>query len=320
MYPRYAKVLRLTATSRDMRQFLSRLLSCGESCGHADRTETASPSSSSTPVSNPLVARLQSGDTCAGEFTGLLVVCSWPMPDAVLKQYGAFCTRLRASLPEEAYIYPPSTLHITVATIRPFNSGKALTPAELETEMKVWRPVLERARANDKWPRGGFALRMDPPTLGKTAAIFRYEDIDGGIEKMRECLQESIAEAGGVSGVGSDTRGGKSLPGSQAPPPHIPDIVHSTLMRWAGEPPESWAGAAGAEKAETYGQWESLAEAWEPMAITVRGGAKAVLEDAPFMHIHPSPWQQRFEAGWEKEWLKECARSTWWSSDRGSSS
>eukprot|EP00310_Coccolithus_braarudii_P017716 CAMPEP_0183360914 /NCGR_PEP_ID=MMETSP0164_2-20130417/56146_1 /TAXON_ID=221442 /ORGANISM="Coccolithus pelagicus ssp braarudi, Strain PLY182g" /LENGTH=67 /DNA_ID=CAMNT_0025535361 /DNA_START=13 /DNA_END=213 /DNA_ORIENTATION=+ len=62
---------------------------------------------------NPIVARIAKGDYCAGEFCGLVLNCSWPMPDDVLTAADALCATLRKALPECAYLYPPTTLHCT---------------------------------------------------------------------------------------------------------------------------------------------------------------------------------------------------------------
>ena len=65
-----------------------------------------------------VVKRLAAGDAIEDEFDGLVVVCSWPMPAAVQKQYETFQKELTSALPESAYVYPASTLHCTVCTLR----------------------------------------------------------------------------------------------------------------------------------------------------------------------------------------------------------
>ena len=139
------------------------------------------------PWANPTVARLAQDDLCGDDYCGGVLICSWPMPPEVLEAYTAFATRLKAELPPEAYVYPASTLHCTVLTLRAFTGG----PLDADARHKLveaWKPVLATARASASWPTGEFRLRMGPPTLEGAAGIFRYEDSDGAISRMRECL------------------------------------------------------------------------------------------------------------------------------------
>ncbi|CAJ1335371.1 unnamed protein product [Effrenium voratum] len=174
-----------------------------------------------------------------------------------------------------AYIYPAETLHCTICTLRAFTAG----PLEPDA-MSRWRPVLDAARALPTWPQGAFRLKMGPPTLEGAAAIFRFED-DGAIAAMRSSLREAICSAGGVAAEGCDRSKAKPLPGTAEgdPPPHLPDIVHSTVLRWTAEPSESDLEAARAAFAST---------SWEPLEVAV-STAKAVIEDIPYMHIPDDP-------------------------------
>ena len=104
--------------------------------------------------------------------------------------------------------------------------------------MERWLGVLERARASEKWPKGSFRLLMGRPTLEGSAGIFRYEDLEEGISGMRQALREAILEAGGRAAEGPEKSLAKALPGTAEgePAPHLPDIVHSTVLRWTAEP------------------------------------------------------------------------------------
>ena len=122
---------------------------------------------------NAIIARLAAGDRCTDDFCGAVLVCSWPMPPEVALAYAKLSASLRAALPPEAYIYPASTLHCTVATLRAFTGG----PLDADARRRLvaaWTPVLEAARRAPEWPKGEFQLRMGPPTLegaaGKAAA------------------------------------------------------------------------------------------------------------------------------------------------------
>ena len=223
---------------------------------------------------NPTVARLAIGDLTE-DACGAVLICSWPMPSHVLAAYQAFAARLKAELPAEAYIYPASTLHCTILTLRAFTGGP-LDPAARQQLVAAWTPVLAAARASAEWPTGDFSLVMGAPTLEGAAGIFRYEDCDGAIARMRECLHKAILAAGGVPAVGGGDRAlARPLPGAPAPAPHLPDIVHSTAVRWAAEP---------ADRAAALAAFGRAAATWGPLEITVRG-ARAVLESTPFMHM-----------------------------------
>lgn len=50
-------------------------------------------------------------------------------------------------------MYPLSTLHCTVATLRPFTAGP-LPPDARRGEAARWRAVLESARADAGWSAG----------------------------------------------------------------------------------------------------------------------------------------------------------------------
>eukprot|EP00971_Amphidinium_carterae_P023435 462178-Amphidinium_carterae.1 len=67
------------------------------------------------------VAELAAKTSQPGDCFGLIVVCSWPMPRLVHERYVQFAAQLSQVLPEEAYILPVETLHITVATLRSFH-------------------------------------------------------------------------------------------------------------------------------------------------------------------------------------------------------
>ena len=119
--------------------------------------------------------------------------------------------------------------------------------------------------------------------LEGACGIVKYEEVGGTshIEKMRSCMRAAIKAAGGLAAEGSGSRDkARALPGAPAkePAPHIPDIVHSTVLRWASEPSE-------ADLAAAHAAFKAVAATWQPITMTVATGASAVFEDVPFMHI-----------------------------------
>lgn len=227
---------------------------------------------------NPMVARLAAGDRYQDEnICGLVLVCAWPMPSNVMDNVAVLCKKLRDELPHEAYVYPTSTLHCTIATLRSFTRGP-MNDSEIKEYVDLWNPVLDRARKLSSWPTKSIRLRMNTPTLEGSAGIFHYEDVDGTIGAIREALRCSIIEAGGVPVMGGGDRTlGKSIIGAPDDeiPPHIPNIVHSTLLRWKAEPDD--------RKAATEA-FDSVTRSWMPLNISVER-VTAVFETVPYMHM-----------------------------------
>ena len=222
------------------------------------------------------MARLASQGVPAGEFCGLVLACSWPMPRDVLEAYEALRAELLEAMPPQAYLYPGSTLHCTVLTLRAFTAG-SLDGEARERVLTSWGPVLDAARSSTEWPSGPFRLLMKRPTLEGSAAIFRYEDSDGAVARMRGCLRRAIADAGGLAAEGPRRDGALPLPGSPEgdPAPHLPDIVHSTVLRWGAEPED---------RERALQAFDRAAERWEPREVLVPC-AKGILEDVPYMHV-----------------------------------
>jgi len=228
------------------------------------------------PWANPIIARLTEGDKFGGgdEFCGCVLVCSWPMPAAVLSQMDAFGADLLTAMPTGAYVYPSTTLHCTVCTLRAFTHGP-LTAAERKVLRDRWSEVLSSARSSPDWPAGPFRLRMNAPTLEGAAGIFRYEDLDDSVLKMRACLRSAIAAAGGIAAEGGQPRDHcRPIDGvpSTEPPAHLPDIIHSTVLRWAAEP---------SDQEQAKAAFADAAARWTPLEISVES-ARAVFE----VHAH----------------------------------
>ncbi|CAE7944604.1 unnamed protein product [Symbiodinium sp. KB8] len=211
------------------------------------------------------------------DICGLVVVCSWPMPQPVLEQYELFREKLAAAMPKEAYVYPGTTLHCTICTLRAFTSGR-MESSEKQRSSESWSKILDAARRDPGWPTGPVALKMGRPTLEGSAGIFRYEDTAGTIAAMRKALRAAIIAAGGEPAEGGGDRS-KAKPPSGTPEgepaPHIPDIVHSTVLRWTAEP---------ADRAAAQEAFAQVAESWEPVEI-IATAPRAVFEDIPYMHI-----------------------------------
>lgn len=98
-------------------------------------------------------------------------------------------------MPAGAYVYPPFTLHCTIATLRPFTAGPLVGSRRTE-ELSRWRAVLTSAREDPDWPASNFRLQLRQPTLEGAAGIFRYDDCDGAVAGMRAALRRAIEQVG----------------------------------------------------------------------------------------------------------------------------
>ena len=241
-------------------------------------------------LANPVVSRLanKAPGWAAPDFCGLLLVTNWPATEAVRQHYAEMRAFLVDKLPACAYLYPPATLHCTVATLRAFTAG-ALDGEDREAEAIRWRAVLNAARAMRAWPKGAFRLRLLAPTLDGAAGIVTYEEVGGTahIEAMRSCVREAISATGALAAEGGGSRDNcRALPGAPKgdPSPHIPNIMHSTVLRWAAEP-------TAAELKEAQTAFKAIAATWRPIEMTVDSGCVGVFEDVPFMHIPHSASQ-----------------------------
>merc|ERR1712216_223618 len=118
---------------------------------------------------------------------GLLLVCSWPMPQELWAAYEHFREALRPSLPRCALLYTPSALHCTVATLAAWDRcDPALSSdgaAQLQT---VWRPVLDTARRSPRWPTE-VNLRPMKFRVGDSGVVFLTFEDDGSVRRMRSC-------------------------------------------------------------------------------------------------------------------------------------
>lgn len=250
------------------------------------------------PLANPIVARLAAGDMCPGEFCGLVVVCNWPASSAVQRKHDAAIRAPLEALPRSAYVYPSSSLHCTIATLRAFTGG----PLERASEAARWAEVLDAAMRMPSWPRGRLTLLMCAPTFEGAAGIVRYEEVSPGgkIAAMRACLVAAIASAGGAAVIGGgDRSAARALPSARAdePGPHVPDIIHSTVLRWAAEP-------SAEEVAAVRAAFERIASTWVPVECTLDvSSVCAVCEDTPYMHLPPAARAQNV--------FWEACRSRW---------
>jgi hypothetical protein len=110
-----------------------------------------------------------------------------PPPREFLEFYGAFLSLLNRALPQPhlrgMYFYPPAALHCTCATLHgysrppPQDDGKRLRA--------MWACVVD-GLAESLPP---FRLQLSGAVMDGSAAYFTFDDMDGGIKRIRSYLK-----------------------------------------------------------------------------------------------------------------------------------
>ena len=196
-----------------------------------------------------------SNKTCGDDFSCVLITM-WPQPlDAQVENhqaaqrtlreaYGRFVSEVakcfepddlvaesHAQLPR-VYIYSPECLHITVATLHRFDVPT--TPKERGLMQKIYTDLFQRAAKRPNWPPKGGKMRfaVDSTRIGEKAGILLWKETTGNLQKIRDCVAEEHAASYDdiVQAVGAESANSFQ----------IPNIVHSTFMRFAGVPKTDW--------------------------------------------------------------------------------
>ena len=130
-----------------------------------------------------------------------------------------------------AFIYTPECLHITVATLHRFDVPT--TPKEREDMQNIYTALFQRAAKRRNWPPKGNKMRflVDSTRIGEKAGILLWKETTGNLQKIRDCVAEEHAACYDdiVKTVGDSA---KSF--------QIPNIIHSTFVRYANAPKTDW--------------------------------------------------------------------------------
>lgn len=207
---------------------------------------------------------------------GITLSLGLPPPEPWRGNYQLFAAELKAAFsrlaPEDrecAYIYPAPCLHITVATLVSFFNGlpEAQTPGGQSAAREAWQSAVSEALKGS----GGalsdgksFRLRVQRPTLGKKAAIFRFDDVDGAVGRMRDALNAARARSRGAWPKWLDDAGY-----------NVPGIVHSTFLRFVRPP---------AHPAAFRAAFEGVAARWSVIDVKFRC-VQAGIEAVPYLHL-----------------------------------
>jgi hypothetical protein len=219
------------------------------------------------------------------EYFGLVLNTGWPPNDEIDAPYQSFLDQVRKCFdkadvestenePPNVYLYPTQCLHVTVATFYPIRKKQPELGDEYYLELKNKAvELVEAASQRDDWPKvtvqSKHYLQLESVQLGQKAGILLWNDASGVIDKMRMCLEEEAAKRG------------VSIH-------NIPNIIHSTFLRFAKEPTYSGGGDEIQRKFQSI-VIPSVSHIFGPdvRLMSLGGGSmcKLACETTPYMHI-----------------------------------
>ena len=186
-----------------------------------------------------------------------------------------------ADLPN-IYTYPPECLHVTVATLHRFDVPTK--PEEREVMQPIYTDLFRRAAKRPNWPSKGSKMRftVESTRIGEKAGILLWKESTGNLQKIRDCVAEEHAASyeDVVEAVGEASA--KSF--------QIPNIIHSTFMRFGDVPKTSWEEMQG-KFAEVQ---DKLDEIFEDCVVET-DVVRLACERRPYMHI-PCAEEHVFES------------------------
>lgn len=178
----------------------------------------------------------------------LILIAAHPAPEPLVAFYKLFAASLATKfqalgVSEHAYIYTPEQLHITVATLHPSKPGSS----DLSACASVWTSVLneifvkngqDSVEFSDK-PGNGIIndtvckgkrprLRLCDATMDDGVGVLLWEDASKVFSDWRDSVREISKRPDVVDKL--------SEAGSDATVSRIPEIVHSTVLRWRSSP------------------------------------------------------------------------------------
>jgi len=167
------------------------------------------------------------------------------------------------------YLYPSTSLHVTVATLRPF--FQPMGDEESKETLKLeWTDLVRAASLREDWPRKPLQLVIDSAQIGKKAGILLWNELTGGLDMMRVCLEAELEHRQErLIRAGIDTKTFR-----------IPTIMHSTFLRFH-QLPET-PGQEIQQKFQKYVK-DQISTLFPDPIIAV--DAKVVCERIPYMHI-----------------------------------
>ena len=170
------------------------------------------------------------------------------------------------------YTYTPECLHITVATLHRFDVPTS--PKEREDMQNIYTTLFQRAAKRSNWPPKGSKMKftVDSTRIGEKAGILLWKETTGNLQKIRDCVAYEHAACYDdiVKTVGEDSA--KSF--------QIPNIMHSTFLRFADLPKTNWATMQN----EFFKVQEKLDAIFGDLVVET-DVVRLACERRPYMHI-----------------------------------
>ena len=231
-------------------------------------------------TADPLVESLF---TKEDDYFGLVLVAGWPPNQLMDSTYQTYLDQVRncfdkadfeddnGTAPPNVYLYPTQCLHVTIATLYHVKKREPDFDEDYYIDLQEkYINLVKAAAQRNGWPTSNpLNLKLESVQLGQKAGIFLWEDTSGQINAMRTCLKEE-AELNGIK-IHS-----------------IPDIVHSTFLRFARDPTGS--GKEIQQKFQTYVASHAAQNFRSVLAHSNDTAwdcslCKLVNETTPYMHI-----------------------------------
>ena len=214
-----------------------------------------------------------------------VVVCGgwgWPTLAANADASAAFAglSSQLATLDKAVHMYPPHALHLTLATLSSFKNphdayGQALPGPERNHFRRTWARALGE-HLRPQVHLGPIKLVAERLELSSAAGFLVFTDPSGRVASIRAAVRLALRTVmldAIISGL--DKRTLNSVQTGL----HIPDIIHSTVLRFAAPPTNPVRFQQG---------FASIAQAWQPIEVQIEVLA-LVEEIVPFMHGYNRP-------------------------------
>jgi hypothetical protein len=222
-----------------------------------------------------------------GEYFGLVLVAGWPPDPSFHQPYLKFLNLVRECFDEDdwkekmtmttktktsmsklpaVYLYPTMHIHVTIATFAPTERQQGSDKnADADVEhlqfQQTYLSIVNEASRRPDWPKEPIQLAIRSTQLGSKAGILLWDDTSGGISKMRQCIKQVAA------GRNIDIWG-------------IPDIIHSTFLRFAKVPHTIGHLVQERYQSKVTPQVQNIFQQSLPVKV-----CKLVIESSPYMHV-----------------------------------
>lgn len=164
------------------------------------------------------------------------------------------------------WLYQPQYLHVTIATLQPLHRRRPHDETTNYIAMRRdYNDLIQRAQKSPSWPTQPLQLQLEKAQIGSKAGIFLWKDVSGSVQGMREALRQASS--------------------SSTPIHSIPNIIHSTFLRFAQVPQSRSAAQIQQEFSATV--LPALPRLFPQPVVT--GTIQLVCETTPYMHMEKTP-------------------------------